>query len=354
MSAVGEVRYERAYYYCRHCKHGATPADAILHVDQAELTPAAREMVALAGTLSSFAEAAEKVLPKLAGVRVSESTVERTTEAAGQALGERLAQGEVFGAAGPWKWSKDACDHTVGYVSLDATGVGIQGPNGAAAEGKMVDVGLIFDPGSNGRPGRMRALAGLYTLDELGAQMRRQAAQVGLDLADVWVGLTDGGNGLDEFLRVYFPRAELILDFYHAAEHLNELAQALHPGDDGLAGELAGRWCHQLKHEGGAAVLSTLEAIDLRGKKADTRERHRQVTGYVRNNVFRMDYPRYRANGWLIGSGHVESACKGVVGQRLKGNGMRWSETGADAVCHLRALFKSEKGQWDAFWTLAP
>ena len=23
---------------------------------------------------------------------------------------------------------------------------------------------------------------------------------------------------------------------------------------------------------------------------------------------------------------------------------------GADAVCHLRALFKSEKGQWEAFW----
>jgi hypothetical protein len=67
-----------------------------------------------------------------------------------------------------------------------------------------------------------------------------------------------------------------------------------------------------------------------------------------------MDYPRYRANGWLIGSGHVESACKGVVGLRLKGAGMRWSEPGADAVCHLRALFKSDPGQWDAFWTLAP
>jgi hypothetical protein len=354
VSAVGEVRYERAYYYCRHCGYGASPADASLRVDRAELTPAAREMAALAGTVSSFAEAAEKVLPKLAGVRVSESTVERATEGAGRALGGRLAGGEVFGGAGPWKWSEDARGRTVGYVSLDATGVGIQGPNGAAAEGKMVDVGLVFDPGESGRPGRMRALAGLYTLDELGAQMRRQAAQVGLDAADVWVGLTDGGGGLDDFLRVHFPRAELVLDFYHAAEHLNDLAQALHPGDDEAAGELAGQWCHQLKHEGGAAALATLEAIDLRGRKADARERHRLVTGYVRNNVFRMDYPRYRADGWLIGSGHVESACKGVVGQRLKGNGMRWSEAGADAVCHLRALFKSEQGQWDAFWALAP
>jgi hypothetical protein len=46
----------------------------------------------------------------------------------------------------------------------------------------------------------------------------------------------------------------------------------------------------------------------------------------------------------------VEAACKAVVGQRLKGGGMRWGEQGADAVCQLRALFKSEKGQWEAFW----
>ena len=42
-----------------------------------------------------------------------------------------------------------------------------------------------------------------------------------------------------------------------------------------------------------------------------------------------------------------------MVGQRLQGNGMRRSEAGADAVCHLRALFKSEPGQWDAYWATA-
>ncbi len=77
------------------------------------------------------------------------------------------------------------------------------------------------------------------------------------------------------------------------------------------------------------------------------------MTGYVRSKLARMDYPRYRANGWLIGSGHVESACKGVIGMRLKGPGMRWSTAGADAVARLRALSKSEKGQWDAFWATA-
>ena len=39
----------------------------------------AAQAIALTGTLSSFAEAAAKVLTTLTGLRVSESTVERTT-----------------------------------------------------------------------------------------------------------------------------------------------------------------------------------------------------------------------------------------------------------------------------------
>jgi len=353
VSALGPVRLERAYYHCRRCRTGHCPLDAALRLAGGDLTPAAEELVSLAGLLTSFAEAAQKVLPRLAGLRLAESTAERTAEAAGARLARRRAAGEVFGPARDWPWPGDAQGRACAYVSVDATGVGMQGENGAAAEGRMACVGLVFSPGERRRPARERALAGLYGLPELGEQLRRQAAQVGMDRAEVWVALTDGGAGLEDFMRVYFPRAECVLDFYHAAEHLNDLAKALHPGDEAGASAAAGTWCHALKHEGGAAVLAALGALDLRGRKADARERHRQVTGYLRGNVHRMDYPRYLANGWLIGSGHVEAACKAVVGQRLKGNGMRWSEAGADAVCHLRALFKSEKGQWDAFWANA-
>jgi hypothetical protein len=345
---VGPVRLSRAYYHCRHCRAGHCPWDAALRLAAGDLTPAAEELVSLAGLLASFAEAAGKVLPKMAGLRLAESTAERTTEAAGARLARRRAAGEVFGPARDWPWPEDAHGRTCAYVSVDATGVGMQGENGAAAEGRMAGLGLVFAPGPAGGPTRERALAGLYGLPELGEQLRRQAAQVGMDRAEVWVALTDGGAGLGDFMRVYFPRAECVLDFYHAAEHLNGLAKALYPGVEEAAAA-AGGWCHTLKHEGGRALLAALEALDLRGKKAEAREAYRREAGYVRNNLHRMDYPRYRANGWLIGSGHVEAACKAVVGQRLKGSGMRWSEAGADAVCHLRALFKSEKGQWDAF-----
>jgi hypothetical protein len=229
-------------------------------------------LVSLAGLLSSFAEAAEKVLPRLAGLRLAESTAERTTEAAGT----RLAGGETFGAKADWRWHKDALGRTCAYVSVDATGVGMQGPGGAAAEGRMAAVGLIFNPRpgeSAGAAEQSRALAALGPLASLGDPMRRQGAQVGMDRAEVGVALTDGGAGLEEFLRVYFPRAECVLDFFPAAEQVNDLAKALDP-DAAQAGEAAGAWCHTLKHEGGAALLETLETLDLRGRKAEARETH--------------------------------------------------------------------------------
>lgn len=62
-----------------------------------------------------------------------------------------------------------------------------------------------------------------------------------------------------------------------------------------------------------------------------------------------MDYPTYRAQGWDIGSGPTEAGCK-VLGGRLKGSGMRWTESGSAEVAALRALYASGEGLWDAFW----
>ena len=85
-------------------------------------------------------------------------------------------------------------------------------------------------------------------------------------------------------------------------------------------------------------------------KSAGLREQLSEVLTYFESNAHRMEYPEYLTEGWHIGSGVVESACKTVVGQRLKGAGMRWGEEGAHAMCHVRALYRSEPGQWDAFW----
>jgi hypothetical protein len=356
------MRLKRHYYHCRRCGRGFCPFDDTLGLTATDLTPAADEVVCLAGVQARFAEAATKLLPKLAGLRLAESTAERATEAAGRRLRDAHAAGITFGVAKDWAWHTDADGKTVAYVSADATGVGQQGPGGAQAPGRMANVLAIYNPvpeqrdrwadPSGRRPAwQGRYLAGLQPLAELGAAARRQAAQVGMERAERWIAISDGGSGLEDFLQAHFGRVEaVILDFYHAAEYLGELAGALHPADGEAAKAEAGAWCHQLKEEGGAAVLAVLRAVDLRGKSAAARQAHHDTVRYFVNQGHRMDYPHYRAKGWQIGSGPVESACKTVVGQRLKGGGMRWGEDGADAVCHLRALFRSEASQWDAFW----
>ena len=66
----------------------------------------------------------------------------------------------------------------------------------------------------------------------------------------------------------------------------------------------------------------------LRGRAATARECSQATVRYFTKQLPHMDYPTDRAKGWQIGSGPVESACKRVVGQRLKGAGMRWGEEG--------------------------
>ena len=129
------------------------------------------------------------------------------------------------------------------------------------------------------------------------------------------------------------------------------MAKALHPQDEKAASSQAEQWCSLLKAEGGAVTLEVLRQWDWPVRKsAGLREQLSEVLTYFESNAHRMEYPEYLTEGWHIGSGVVESACKTVVGQRLKGAGMRWGEEGAHAMCHVRALYRSEEGQWEAFW----
>jgi hypothetical protein len=356
LSLVGDLRLSRAYYHCAHCHQGHVPWEETLRLSPERLTLAAREVLALAGIQESFGKAAGRTLRKLAGIQVSESTVQRGTEAAGEQLGRVLQQGTVFGEQRPWEWHRDRSGKTCAYVSLDMTGILMQGANGTKVDGRMVDVGMIFNPQPRdpdeealAKPcDGARYLAGLYTLDELGKQLRRQAAQVGMAVAEQWIALSDAGNGFEEFFDVYFPGAVKIVDFQHVVEHLAGLAPLLRPGPRGE--KLLAAWCHTLKHAGGAQLVKVVARLNTKKMTEEARAEQAQVLGYLRNNVHRMDYPEYLRQGWQIATGAVESACKTVVNQRLCLGGMRWGEEGSDAVAHLRALYRSDPDQWDAYW----
>ena len=97
------------------------------------------------------------------------------------------------------------------------------------------------------------------------------------------------------------------------------------------------------------AVISSLsELSSSESESSDVTDEIEDNITYFTNNKERMRYNEYREKGYHIGSGVVESACKHVVGQRLKQAGMTWSVEGADAIIQLRILWKN--GEWNRFW----
>jgi hypothetical protein len=361
------VVYERAYYHCSECKTGHFPTDAEFGLEHKQ-TPAAQELITLAGVLEPFAENGETVLPRMSGLHVSASTVRRTTEATGADVAGRRAAGEIFGGGAVWQWHTDRQGKRVAYASLDATGVLQQGPGGRKAEGRMPWVAAVFNPwpvpvkkhkrrrGDKRRQHQLRQVryvSGLMSLPEIGGQLRRECQIVGVSQADVVIGLTDGGNGLEgcllDALAGLGPQIVFILDFYHVTEHLREFAK-LWIQDEELRRERVRNWCRTLKRRGGAALVEELLAVKISGAAPGIQESHYELLGYLRNNLHRMDYPTYIANGWQIGSGVIEAACKTVVGRRMKCSGMRWSERQTTPMCQLRALYRSSPNLWADYW----
>lgn len=361
---MGDVVYERAYYYCPQCRQGHFPTDAEFGFVRRQ-TPAVQEVVSLMGLLEPFDEGAHKVLPRLSGLSLSAATVRRVTEEVGQDVADRRASGETFGPERVWDWHRAADGRMVGYVSLDATSVPQQGPHGERAEGRMPWVGEVFNPqpmhetARRRRVGDARYVCGLMSLPEVSRQLRRECRAVGLGRVDVIVALSDGGNGLENALLEAVAGLgpadiEFILDFHHVGAHLEEFGKTLLATDESARQRQVEAWRHTLKHQGGDVLYDELQRLDVESASAAIRQAHQSLLGYLRNNLHRMDYPKYVARGWQIGSGMIESACKTVVCRRLKEGGMRWREPGTTALCQLRALYRSEPAVWTAYWSRAP
>lgn len=135
----------------------------------------------------------------------------------------------------------------------------------------MVAVGMVWNPD---REGQVRYVCGLTGgLAALGDPLRRQAGQVGMDRAERVVAIEDGGSGLEDWLRVNFPRVDdVILDFYHAAEHLCAWAKALHV-DESESKAAGASWCHR------------------KGKKRAELPIHSRCSGYtIPTSIRRLSY----------------------------------------------------------------
>ena len=121
-------------------------------------------------------------------------------------------------------------------------------------------------------------------------------------------------------------------------EHVWEVARSRF-GEESAAQEWIDRQQERLLEDRVREVIEAIEEWET--TSAEEAEVQRRVGNYLRHHEPRMKYKTYREQGFHIGSGVAEAACKSVVQARLKGTGMRWSEKGADAMLHVRAAWCS-------------
>lgn len=140
-----------------------------------------------------------------------------------------------------------------------------------------------------------------------------------------------------------------VLDYYHAAEYISKLAEALF-GVGGRSQAWSRRMRRVLKE--GRGLTRVLQSASYYRNKARLSKQRQTAFGkayrYLWKRRKHMDYCRYRNQGIPIGSGVTEAGCKVVASQRLKLSGMKWKKEGGQVVMTLRVVWLS--GVWDTAW----
>lgn len=334
----------RAYYHCRHCGKGHSPADLPMGLANDHLSPTLRPLVTLAGTIAAFEKASDDILFRFAGIRLSAGTVWAVAEQAGADLLAFTNAGGVVAPSPhdkPWDFTLPEGKGSVGYIGLDAFSVPMQNPDATKADWRMMYLGVLYTPDKE----HSEYVAG-WDFDTVASELRCRAMGRGFARADRLVAVMDGGNGLEEAIHRHFNDGVLcILDWYHAVEHICDYAKAAWPGDESERSEWSVRAKGVLHERGGSGLLRWLGRQELPAAGDGLR----LLVGYFEKNEHRTDYPTYREAGLDIGSGPTEAGCK-VIGARLKGSGMRWCEDGVERIAVLRALYASGPSVWDGFW----
>ncbi len=339
-TVVGWITVRRAYYVCPTCGHGRCPLDATLGLTRDSLSPGVRRLACRFGAQVPFATAADD-LAEAARVHLSASTVRRLTETVGARREVALAE-EIAAAWGQGVSPAEGVPPARLYVAMD--GVRILGIDGA---GREVKVGVVV-PVSETAGGERRApasyAAGLEPAARFGPRLALEAQRRGLEGAGQVAVLGDGAEWIWQLAAEHFPQATPIVDWFHASERIWALGRArFGDGTDQTATWVEAQ-LGRLAQGQAATLAAEWQQLPCRGEPAAIRDV--QVT-YFTNQASRMAYDRYRAAGWDIGSGIVESACKHLIGAREKGPGMRWSDPGAQAIAAVRVLLCND--QWASY-----
>ena len=149
----------------------------------------------------------------------------------------------------------------------------------------------------------------------------------------------DGAEWIWNLAADLFPDSTQIVDWYHATQHLAQAAHALFPEDETRAGE----WYRHLQTP---LFQGEIWKITRPLQQAGLADHAR----YFEHHQRRMQYQEFREEGWLIGSGPVESEVKQYKA-RLTGPGMRWARPNAERMLVIRSAVLGS--DFDTLWAAA-
>lgn len=346
---LGTIRPTRAYYHCADCQAGYVPLDHQLGLGVDRLSGGLEEAICLLATHMPLEEVADQ-LKRLLMVEVDDNTVQRSVVRVGSAMAVQQKQQmeQAWQAAEPPAMEGKHPPERL-YISADGTNVHLR------EEGwREVKVAAIYETEAVPQPDGttdIRAVDITYVVSFEDAEtfaryVYLEAAHRGLHQAGKVIVLGDGAEWIWNHIADLCDNPIEILDFYHAGVHMKEAAQALYGEGTPEAKEWVGQRLEELEEEGPDICLVSLWQAAAEAP-AQAREVLLSQIGYFNTHKQRMHYPELRAAGYHIGSGSVESACKRIIGGRLKQGGMIWSRKGAKAMAHLRATVLSDR--WDRF-----
>lgn len=342
------------------CGASRIPADEMLGVVRTGFSPGTRRMMARAGQRDTFKEARDD-LSTFAEIEVSAKDVERVAETTGHKI-EKWQQQERAALLKGHGEPENKKIIPLLYVSYDGTGVPMVPWETAGRKGKQDDgtsktrevkLGCVFtqtQKDENGFPirddGSTSFVGAIESSAEFGVRIYAEALRRGLEKAGKVAILADGERYNWEIAALHFPGATEIVDLYHAREHLHDLCALLttEPGNSFIRTET--HWRTMLDEGRVEEIIN--KATLLMPRSGQRRKKIKKEIRYFQNNLHRMRYADFRAQGFFIGSGVVEAGCKTVIGKRLKQSAMKWTLRGANSIIALRCAHLS--GRIESFW----
>lgn len=346
------------------------PVDAWLGITQDRYSPGVREMCCREACGSDFRQAAED-LQRVGQITLTHEMMRQVVEAEG---GCASAQ-QHAGTLGP-AWTSADCrvgpaEPTCVITGADGVKVPLvtevekakrralrrrRGPKvrrrrpriarGSDQPYKEFKIVAFYDPTKEHQ--HVVATSGDHRV--LGRLMRREAGKLKLGQADTKYSVTDGADWIRRQYQQQLPMLQAnVLDYYHLREHVIVASGRVF----WEAAPQAQAWREQMLgvvlEDGPVRLLEEIGQLRRSLRSGPKRAALEGLQQYVAPRVAMLDYPRFRALGWDIGSGPTEAHCKTLTA-RLKGPGMRWDKPNAEGMMALASLRSS--GLWSHYWRL--